>query len=90
MQRIGLVNRWKNIYHNYTNIRERLMISTVESAREITDLIFSFKILNDYIVCEKLLESFNFFVPTRIPRYNLQYFKLPILNYGKKYIDRVY
>ena len=40
--------------------------------------------MNDYIVCEKLFESFNFSVPTGIPRYNLQYFKLPILNYEEK------
>ena len=78
---------WKLGYtreeYTYQNIRDILNLSTLESRRLHTDLIYVFRLFNGYISCSELLALFSLNCPTRQMRSNPTFHtKLHRTNYG--------
>ena len=63
------------IDHDYSNISKKLKIPNLESSLTRNDMMFGFKILNNFINCPELLSSFNFHVPIRNLRGHLYFYE---------------
>ena len=51
--------------HDYKELYIKFKIKTLESAREISDLKFLYKLINNIIVCEEIRSLIGFYVPNR-------------------------
>ena len=50
---------------NYSQMEKDLKINSIAERRDISDILFIFKILNGYIVCPELLSQIQIYVPPR-------------------------
>ena len=57
--------------HHYSNIMTQFKIPSLKSYREMRDLLFAFKLINNRIDCQLLNDSF---IQRNMP-YNLRYFR---------------
>lgn len=70
--------------HDFSKTYKKLSISTLESARDKTDIIFAAKIFSNNFDSIGLLEKFSFYVPPRILRTNNYIFDYSVLRPGQK------
>ena len=63
--------------HNYENILNRLNIMTLNNSRIFQNLLFLYKIFNNYIESTEIINLFNFYVPARNTRNHNKVFFIP-------------
>lgn len=71
--------------NSYEGRLERFNITSLQSRRIMSDLLFLHKILNNNIDCPVIVQLFNFNVPSRLPRKPSALFHVPLYksNLGK-------